>query len=51
MLELRHEGCAGLVHLLFVARALERVGDLAVSIAEDVVYIESAEDIRHSLAS
>ena len=48
MLEMQHEDCAGLLHLLFVARALERVGDLSANIGEDVVFIESAEDIRHS---
>lgn len=37
-----------LLHLLFIARSLERVGDLAVNIAEDLYYITSAEDIRHS---
>jgi len=36
-----------LIHLLFVLRSLERVGDLAVNIGEEVVFIESAEDIRH----
>lgn len=37
-----------LLHLIFVARSLERIGDLAVNIAEDLFYITSAEDIRHS---
>jgi len=35
------------VDLLTVLRALERVGDHAVNIAEDVVYAETAVDIRH----
>ena len=35
------------VELMFVVRALERVGDHAVNIAEDVVYAETAHDIRH----
>ncbi len=34
--------------LIFVARSLERVGDHATNIAEDVVFAEEAEDIRHS---
>jgi phosphate transport system protein len=34
--------------LMFMVRSLERVGDHATNIAEDTVYIESAEDIRHS---
>ena len=37
-----------LLHLLFIARSLERIADLAVNIAEDLFYITSAEDIRHS---
>lgn len=37
-----------LVDLLFVAHSLERVGDLAVNIAEDVIFITSADDVRHS---
>jgi len=34
--------------LIFIARNLERVGDHATNIGEDVVFAESAEDIRHS---
>lgn len=37
-----------LLHLLFISRSLERIADLAVNIAEDLFYITSAEDIRHS---
>jgi phosphate transport system protein len=33
--------------LIFVARSLERVGDLAVNIGEDAVFLGSAQDIRH----
>jgi phosphate transport system protein len=33
--------------LTFIARCLERVGDHAVSIGEDIVYATEAEDIRH----
>lgn len=36
-----------LLHLIFVARSLERVGDLAVNIGEDSVYLSEARDIRH----
>jgi len=37
-----------LLNILFISRSLERIGDLAVNIAEDVVFITSAEDIRHT---
>jgi len=36
------------LHLTFVVRSFERVGDHAVNIAEDVVFIEQGEDIRHA---
>jgi phosphate transport system protein len=36
-----------LVHLLFVTRALERIGDHAANIAEDVAFIASGQDIRY----
>ncbi|MEM1082488.1 MAG: phosphate signaling complex protein PhoU [Verrucomicrobiota bacterium] len=35
------------LHLIFVVRSLERVGDLAVNIGEDAVFLGSAQDIRH----
>lgn len=35
------------INLVFIARWLERVGDLACNIAEDVIYMETATDIRH----
>ncbi len=34
--------------LMFMVRSLERVGDHATNIAEDTIYMESAEDVRHS---
>ncbi len=37
-----------LLNLLFISRSLERIGDLAINIAEDVVFISSAQDIRHT---
>jgi phosphate transport system protein len=37
----------GYLNLVFVGRALERVGDHATNIAEDAVYAAAAEDIRH----
>ena len=36
-----------LLHLIFVARSLERIGDLAVNIGEDSVFLSDARDIRH----
>jgi phosphate transport system protein len=47
----RLENAAGraenVLHLIFVARSLERVGDLSVNIGEDSVYLSDARDIRH----
>lgn len=42
------EAAAGLLNLVFIGRHLERIGDYATNIAEDVVFSEAAEDIRHS---
>ena len=39
---------AGELHLLTVAKALERAGDHATNIAEEVFYLYKGEDIRHS---
>ena len=36
-----------LLHLIFVSRSLERIGDLAVNIGEDSVFLSDARDIRH----
>jgi phosphate transport system protein len=41
------EQLRGFLNLIFVARALERVGDHATNIAEEAVYAAAAEDIRH----
>jgi phosphate transport system protein len=35
------------LHLIFIVRSLERVGDLASNIGEDAVYLEQAKDLRH----
>lgn len=35
------------LHLIFIVRSLERVGDLASNIGEDAVYLEQARDLRH----
>jgi len=34
------------LEMLFIAKAIERVGDHAMNIAEDVVYVASGEDVR-----
>jgi phosphate transport system protein len=41
------EGC---LQLILVSRHLERIGDHATNIAEDVIFMVSAQDIRHHVA-
>lgn len=36
-----------LLHLIFISRSLERIGDLAVNIGEDAVFLGEARNIRH----
>jgi phosphate transport system protein len=36
------------LHLMVVAKSLERIADHAKNIAEEVVYLCEAQDIRHS---
>ncbi|HYH44805.1 MAG TPA: phosphate signaling complex protein PhoU, partial [Thermoanaerobaculia bacterium] len=38
------------LHLLLIARNLERIGDYATNIAEDVIYYVDGRDVRHSVA-
>lgn len=35
------------LHLIFIVRSIERVGDHAVNIAEDGIFAETAADVRH----
>lgn len=37
----------GYLNLIFIARILERIGDLSTNLCEDVVFVQEAEDIRH----
>ena len=46
-LEEAHGHSEDFLHLIFIARSLERIGDLAVNIGEEAVFLESARDIRH----
>lgn len=48
LLEEGGEQSESYLHLLFVVRSLERVGDLAVNIGEDAVFLDVAEDIRYA---
>lgn len=41
------ENVARALHLLLVARNLERIADHATNIAEDVIYLVKGKDIRH----
>ena len=43
------EAVARCLHLLVVAKSLERIADHATNIAEEVVYLCEAQDIRHTL--
>ncbi|HYG36140.1 MAG TPA: phosphate signaling complex protein PhoU [Clostridia bacterium] len=42
------ETIARCLHLMVVAKSLERIADHAKNVAEEVVYLCEAEDIRHS---
>ncbi|MCX6857953.1 MAG: phosphate signaling complex protein PhoU [Verrucomicrobia bacterium] len=46
IMEERHSPLEAYLHLIFVARFLERVGDHAKNICEDTIFIEKAEDVR-----
>ena len=42
------EHIRGFLELIFISRCLERIGDQAKNIAEDLIYAVSVKDIRHS---
>ena len=46
VMEARHSPLEGYLHLIFIARFLERVGDHAKNICEDTIFIERAQDVR-----
>ena len=46
-LEAGGPGAENQLHLIFVTRSLERIGDLSVNIGEDAVFMNDARDIRH----
>lgn len=46
VMEERQSPLEAYLHLIFVARFLERVGDHAKNICEDTIFIEKAEDVR-----
>jgi phosphate transport system protein len=41
------DGIDGCLQLILVSRHLERIGDHATNIAEDVIFMVSARDVRH----
>jgi phosphate transport system protein len=41
------EVVTGSIHLMFVARNLERIADHATNIAEDVIFLVNGVDVRH----
>jgi phosphate transport system protein len=46
-MEAEPSGIRGCIHLMFVARNLERIADHATNIAEDVVFLVEGADVRH----
>lgn len=48
LLEEGGEKTEDFLHLIFVARSLERIGDLSVNIGEDAVFLDAALDIRYN---
>lgn len=50
-MQTKPEHVKGYLGLIFVARALERIGDHATNIGEDTVFALSAQDIRHTGAA
>lgn len=38
------------IELIFISKALERIGDHATNVAEDVIYLLQGDDVRHTEA-
>ena len=47
--EARYSRAAMALHWIVAAKSLERIADHAKNIAEEVVYLCDAQDIRHTL--
>jgi phosphate transport system protein len=41
----------GALELILISRHLERIGDHATNIAEDIIFVVSAKDVRHTVPS
>jgi phosphate transport system protein len=41
----------GALELILISRHLERIGDHATNIAEDIIFVVSAKDVRHAATS
>jgi phosphate transport system protein len=47
-MEKNTEELRGYLNLIFISRVLERIGDHATNICEEVIFVVSARDIRHT---
>jgi len=50
-LEAGSDNAVGLIHLLTVARKIERAGDHVTNVAEDVIYLLTGDIVRHQHAT
>ncbi|NUM34219.1 MAG: phosphate signaling complex protein PhoU [Candidatus Brocadiae bacterium] len=46
-----YENIQRAIKLIFIAKSLERIGDIATDIAEDAIYLHEGKDIRHHAES